>query len=104
MFDTIEAASIGAAVCVGFVLGGLYFAGLWWTVRRMPRARHPLNLYFGSLVLRLAIVLTAFYGVLSYAGWAQLVAALVGFVAGRLLLIHIFGPAPAGGMPQREAV
>ena len=104
MFDTIESASIVAAVCAGLLLGGLYFGGLWWTVRRMPLARHPLNLYFGSLIARLAILLAAFYGVLSYAGWAQLVAALVGFIAARLLLIRIIGPARSGDIAQREAV
>ncbi|REJ90872.1 MAG: ATP synthase subunit I [Planctomycetota bacterium] len=104
MFDTIESASIVAAVCAGLLLCGLYFGGLWWTVRRMPLARHPLNLYFGSLIARLAILLAAFYGVLSYAGWAQLVAALVGFIAARLLLIRIIGPARSGDIAQREAV
>ena len=104
MFDTSELSLIAAAVCAGILLGGLYFGGLWWTVGRMPHVRHPFNLYFGSLIVRLAIVLTAFYGVLSYSGWPQLVAALMGFVAARVLLIRLIGRAPSGAMPQREAV
>jgi len=104
MFDSIELATIIAAVCAGLLLGGLYFGGLWWTVRRMPRARHPLNLYFGSLIVRLAIVLAAFYGVLSYFDWPQLVASLVGFVAARRLLIRLIAPVPSGNIAQREAV
>lgn len=104
MFDSSELPSIAAAVCAGVLLGGLYFGGLWWTVGRMPQVRRPLNLYFGSLIVRLAIVLTAFYGVLSYSGWPQWVAALLGFVAARVFLIRLIGRAPAGELPQREAV
>jgi F1F0 ATPase subunit 2 len=104
MLDSSEWPSIASAVCAGILLGGMYFGGLWWTVARMPLVRQPLNLYFGSLFVRLAIVLTAFYGVLSYSGWPQWVAALLGFVTARLLLIRLIGRAPAGNMPQREAV
>jgi F1F0 ATPase subunit 2 len=104
MFDAGELPSIDAAICAGILLGGLYFGGLWWTVGRMPRVRNPLNLYFSSLIVRLALVLAAFYGVLSYSGWPQLVAALVGFVAARLLLICLIGRTPCGEMSPREAV
>lgn len=104
MFDSIEPDAIIAAVCAGLFLGGLYFGGLWWTVRRMPRARHPLNLYFGSLIVRLAIVLAASYGMLANAGWPRLVASLVGFVAARLLLIRLIAAVPSGNIAQREAV
>lgn len=104
MFDISELPSIVAAVCAGLLLGGLYFGGLWWTVRRMPLARHPLNLYFGSLIARLAILLAAFYGVLTYAGWPQLLASLLGFVAARLPLVRLMGRAPSSDITQREAV
>ena len=36
MFDTVEIMTLAAAVVAGVVLGGFYFGGLWWTVRRMP--------------------------------------------------------------------
>jgi len=104
MFDSIESATIIAAVCAGLLLGGLYFGGLWWTVRRMPHVRHPLNLYFGSLIVRVAIVVAAFHGVLGYFGWPRLVASLVGFVAARLLLIRLIAPVPSGNIAQREAL
>lgn len=104
MFDTSELPSTAASACVGFLLGGLYFGGLWWTVRQMPGARHPLKLYFGSLIVRLSIALVAFYSVLNFSGWSQLVASLIGFVAARLLLIRLIGRAHSGGIPQREAV
>ncbi|GAB4144538.1 MAG: hypothetical protein Tsb009_16280 [Planctomycetaceae bacterium] len=104
MIDTIEPASLAVAIVVGLLLGVFYFGGLWWTVRRMPLARHPLQLYFGSLIARLAILLAGFYGVLSYAGWAELVTALAGFIAARLLLIRLKGRVPSGDIAQREAM
>lgn len=104
MFLTGEQVSVVAAVSAGLLLGALYFGGLWWTVRRMPRVRHSLNWYFVSLIVRLVIVLICFYGVLIYSGWEQLTASLFGFVAARLLLIWLIGPASSGDMAQREAV
>jgi F1F0 ATPase subunit 2 len=104
MSDSIEPDTIIAAVCVGLLLGGLYFGGLWWTVRRMPHARHPLNLYFGSVIVRLTMVLAAFYGVLANADWPRLVASLAGFVAARMLLIRLVAPVSSGCPIRREAV
>lgn len=104
MFDPSELPSFLVAVCLGVLLGGLYFGGLWWTVGRMPQARHPLNLYFGSLIVRQVLLLAAFFGLLSYSGWPQLVAVLVGFAATRLLLVRLIGQASGGELPQREAI
>lgn len=104
MFDTVEPASILVAVCAGFLLGGLYFGGLWWTVSRMPGARHPLNLYFGSLTVRLAVILAVFYGVLTYFGWPQLAASVVGFVVARVVLIRLIGQIPPANVLQRKVM
>jgi F1F0 ATPase subunit 2 len=82
----------------GGILGALYFGGLWWTVRLMPDARHPLRLYFGSLMARLAIVLVGFWYLLVGSGWQQLVACLIGFVGARVVLVRRLGrvdPAPS---------
>jgi F1F0 ATPase subunit 2 len=92
------------AALVGLLLGGLYFGGLWWTVRHMPRARHPLTLYFSSLVVRLAVVLLAVYGVLTLRGWQPLVVALVAFTVVRLVLIRFLVRLPAGTVAPREVV
>ena len=81
------------AFFAGVLLGGCYFGGLWWTVRRLPRARHVWRLYFGSLLVRLALVLVSFYFVLTYFDWRSLVACLLGFVASRLVLTQVLGDA-----------
>ncbi len=104
MFEISEMFTIAVAAVLGLVLGGFYFGGLWWTVRRMPRTRAPLSLYFGSLAVRLALVLTAFYGVLTYSSWLPLVASLIGFLVARIVLTRSLGRAASSKMPQHEAI
>lgn len=41
----------------GLLLGGAYFGGLWLTLRRLPRWRHPFLLMGLSLFVRLAVLL-----------------------------------------------
>lgn len=104
MLDSIETLLLAAAVVAGALLGGLYFGGLWWTVRCMPRARHPLKLYFGSTVSRLSVLLAALYVVLTYLGWPQLLASLGGFIAIRFVLIRFLGPTLSVESPAHEAI
>ena len=82
---------LATALIVGAALGGGYFSGLWWTVCRLPRARHPLALYFGSLLLRLAAVLAGFYVLLAMYDWPQLPMALLGFVSVRMAILGLLG-------------
>lgn len=42
---------------VGFFLGGLYFWGLWMTLRRLPHWRHPFLGMGLSLLTRLTVLL-----------------------------------------------
>lgn len=104
MPDTMETMTLVTAALAGALLGAFYFGGLWWTVRRMPRVRHPLTLYFGSLAGRLAVVVVALYGVLTLYDWPQLVTSLVGFIAMRTALVRLLGQAPSGDAPARRAV
>ena len=102
MLDTIEIVQLALAVAAGALLGGLYFAGLWWTVRCMPCARHPLNLYFVSMVVRLAVLLFAWYGVLSYFGLLPLLASIAGFIAIRFVVIRILGHTSSSEIAVRK--
>jgi F1F0 ATPase subunit 2 len=70
----------------------------------MPRARHPLNLYFVSMVVRLAVLLAVWYGVLSYFGWPPLLASLAGFIAMRFVVIRILGQTPSTELSSRKAI
>jgi F1F0 ATPase subunit 2 len=78
---------------LGALLGIIYFGGLWITVRRLPKVRAPIFLAIGSLIGRLAIVLSGFSVLLfcakDYAP-LHLVACLVMFfwVRNRTIEIH----------------
>src|SRR6478609_5480623 len=52
----------------GLLLGGIFFSGLWWTVRYGLFRRRP-GLWFAfSLLLRMSIFLAAFYFLLNASG------------------------------------
>ena len=73
----------------GLLIGGIFFSGLWWTVRYGLFRRRP-GLWFAfSLLLRMSIFLIAFYFLLNASGKdsGALVAALLGFMLGRLLAV-----------------
>lgn len=96
----METMTLTAAAVAGILLGVFYFGGLWWTVRRLTRVRHPLNLYFGSVALRLAVALLLFYAVLANYDAPALVASLVGFFSVRVALARIAGD---GSLAQPSA-
>ena len=83
----IEALWLTGAFAGGFILGLLYFLGLWVTVRRLPHAAHPALLMFASLIGRMAVVLAGFYAI-SAGGWPALTVAVAGFIAGRVVVVH----------------
>ena len=45
----------------GRLLGAIFFGGLWWTVRKGVSSNAPALWFFGSLLLRMSIVLAGFY-------------------------------------------
>ncbi len=79
-------------LAVGLVLGAFYFMSLWQTVSRLAQTESRLRLLMISYVLRLAVVLTAFYFLLADGHWERLAVAMIGFVAMRKILTHHFGP------------
>ena len=100
MNDLLTLAPAGMA---GLALGAVFFGGLWWTVRKGIASRHPAAWFFGSLVVRTAIVLAGFYFV---AGdhWDRLLACLLGFTLARVIVTRIAGPPrEQGGAPANEA-
>ena len=89
MNDALTLTLSGAA---GIVLGGIFFGGLWWTVRRGLTSPHPGTWFLGSLVLRMSVVMFGFYFV-GGGDWKRLVACLIGFVIARIAFTR-FTPAP----------
>jgi F1F0 ATPase subunit 2 len=85
---------------IGIALGGVYFAGLWETVRKLPDAEKPARRMALSFALRTALALTGFYLVMQ-GDWQRLAAALVGFLLMREILLRRLGktnPTLTGGM------
>lgn len=82
-----------AGLALGAAVAGVYLGALWWTVRRLPGARHAGLLLLGSGVIRVGVVVGTLLFVLSW-GWSALIAALLSFTAVRWVVAHRVGPAP----------
>ncbi|MEX2470833.1 MAG: ATP synthase subunit I [Gemmatimonadota bacterium] len=72
----------------GLAVGFVYFGALWVTVRRIPDARHPGSLLLASYAARLALAAAGFYGILRLGELPALLAALLGFLAMRYVLMR----------------
>mgnify|MGYP006278989035 CR=1 FL=1 len=86
---------------IGIGLGVGYFLGLWWTVGRAMRSRHPHRWLIGSAAVRLVLLLLAFW-VLMDGHWENLIAALLGFWVARVLLNHFLKPVREAARGNRE--
>jgi len=75
----------------GGVLGAVFFGGLWWSVRKGVSSKQPALWFFGSLVLRMSIVLAGFYFV-SGNRWDRIAACLGGFVLARMAVMQLTRP------------
>ncbi len=78
--------SLGA----GLILGVIYFGGLWHTVQKLPEMQKPASTMFWSFAVRAGIAITGFYFVMG-GQWERLVAALLGFILVREVLVRRIG-------------
>lgn len=76
------------SLLAGVMLGSVFFAGLWWTVRRGLTAKQPAILFLFSFLLRTAAVVAGFYVVLGD-NWIRLLAGLCGFFIARILITRL---------------
>jgi len=76
--------SLGA----GLALGIVFFGGLWLTVRKGTTSSAPALWFLGSFLLRTAIVVAGFYFIVAGGHLARLVAALIGFVIMRFIIMR----------------
>jgi F1F0 ATPase subunit 2 len=86
-----ETVALVLASVAGLLLGGIFFGGLWWTVRTGVSAKRPALLFLSSLLLRTAVTLTGFY-VVGAGHWQRLLACLLGFVIARVMVTRFAGP------------
>lgn len=99
MLDIRDALTLSISAVGGILLGAFYFCGLWWTIRRISSAGRPLSWYFGSLLIRMAVVVAVFFAVLVNYDWPPLVACLAGFVAVRMVLVRRIGDVACDAFP-----
>jgi len=83
-----ESIALLFSLLAGVFLGLFFFAGLWWTVRKMASSQHVGLLFLGSLLLRTAIVVVGFYFLLGDHWW-HLLAGLFGFFIARSIVIRL---------------
>jgi len=88
MLDLLPFVTYLLVVLMGGLLAILTTAGLWWTVQNVSQSTRPLRLYAVSAVIRLLLVLLAFYGVLQQLDAVHLLMSLAGFTSVRLLIVN----------------
>ena len=93
-----ETLTLTLAGLAGAGLGAIFFGGLWWTVRKGVTSPRPALWFLGSGLVRMSVVVAGFYFV-GGGEWRRLVAALVGFVVARLVVLWLIRPARANRKP-----
>lgn len=81
---------IGMAILTliaGFLLGGFFFGGLWWTTKRGIVSKSPALWFFASLFIRMGIAITVFYFI-SRDHWERALICLVGFIVARFIIMR----------------
>ncbi len=80
-----DALQLLLSLLTGMALGGIFFGGLWWTIRRGLMSAHPAALFLASGLLRMGVTLAGFYFV-SDGQWQRLLLCLAGFLVARALV------------------
>jgi F1F0 ATPase subunit 2 len=83
-----EFMSLVFALLAGALLGVFFFAGLWWTVRKIESTKQVALLFLGSMLLRTSVVILGFYFILGD-NWQRLVAGLLGFIIARIIVTRL---------------
>lgn len=79
---------LAIAVLEGALLGLFFFAGLWWTVRRLGTSQRLALWFLASMLLRTSLVVLGFYYIMGD-NWQRLLAGLLGFVIARMLIMRL---------------
>ena len=83
-----EVMTIILAFVAGIALGFLFFGGLWLTVRIGTDSKIPALWFFGSLALRLTLVLTGFYFI-GVGSLLRLLICFLGFFIARFIVFRL---------------
>ena len=86
-----ETLTLTLSLAAGLLLGAIFFGGLLWTVRKGVLSKQPALWFFGSMVVRMGIVLTGFFFV-GRGHWERLLLCLLGFVVARFIVTRLTAP------------
>lgn len=75
------------AYLTGLALGAIFFGGLYLSVRRMPKQKHPAAFMFIGTTIRMVILLSGFY-LLRKEGSLVLVLTLLGVISVRIVMVR----------------
>lgn len=84
-----ETYTLCAGSLAGFVLGVLFFGGLWWTTRKGLVSSQPALWFLGSLLVRTVVMMLGLY-IVSDGDWRRLIACLAGFIIARIAVLRMF--------------
>jgi F1F0 ATPase subunit 2 len=96
-----DAPTLLLAGASGIILGGIFFGGLWWTVRQGMSSKRPGLWFATSLLLRVTLVLSGLY-LVAGRDWRRLALCLLGFALARLAVTSLARP-PNPARPPRTA-
>ncbi len=88
-----------ASCTAGALLGLIFFFGLWITIKRLNRDHYTAAWIVGSALLRFSLLLTGFYLLARYAGWAHVLSAALGVTLSRVLVLHRLRPSHVNKEP-----
>lgn len=72
---------------IGIIFGVFFFGGLQLTLKLLEKSRHPAVLMLSSMILRMAGILSGFWLLADNGNWYDLLAALMGVVLVRIILV-----------------
>lgn len=98
-----ETLILALVLVAGFLLGAMFFGGLWWTVQKAVFSQRPALWLLSSLLLRTSIALTGLY-FFADGQWQRLLACLCGFVIARFIVTQLTDlPVARPDSPAKEA-
>lgn len=82
---TPQLADLLTPLLIGLLLGCGFFYALWFTVQKGLQSTLPAAWFLGGILARMATAVAVFYWVSANDMW-RLIACLLGFIIGRLLM------------------